>query len=604
MADPRRLLLAASALTGLVAVTVGLAAGPVIGQPSPGEPTIPASESDAATPKSLLPESFEGPPLSSNQGPLLPTAPADGSAAPLVGGPPLLSGAPTSTAPETVDPFAIAVPTGRDISVWGPLTPAAGGYGPAVFNGSRGPFLAGLMRRMDAPLASRWAAITLRRALLSESAAPAGIVAGDWVAARAWLLLRNGEIDGAKALVDPVPIDRYSPLLYKVAGQTALAAADIGGLCPIAVTGRLLSPDPLWPLAIGMCAAVQGDDITAARVFDDLRDSDQVDPFDVRLGERVATIAGGAGRASNIDWGEAPRLTPFRYGVATAAGVPVPADRLAALGPAHSGWIVRAPGVLPEARLAALRQATVLGTMSATELASSVSALSPAGAEPDTRAGQLRQAFVGTSAGDRRAALRDIWASGGDGDGRYGALLESATAAARLPVTADAAADSPQIIAALLAAGNSSAARRWWPVADLAGGRARAEAWALLATGGGNIPVTPADFSAWRSATSADARHAGLLLAGLAGLGLANGVEWTGLRSELLPRNANSWTRAIDAAATAGRLGEVTILAATGLQGAWADVPPLHLYHIVAALNRAGRTEEARLIAAEAMTRA
>jgi hypothetical protein len=32
-------------------------------------------------------------------------------------------------------------------------------------------------------------------------------------------------------------------------------------------------------------------------------------------------------------------------------------------------------------------------------------------------------------------------------------------------------------------------------------------------------------------------------------------------------------------------------------------VPPLHLYHITAALKRSGRNEEARMIAAEALTR-
>lgn len=593
MAD-RRLLLTVSAL-GL-AVAVALAA-PVIGQPSPDTP-VPASESDGAAPKSLLPEGFEPPPAPVTSAPLLP-----GTDTPPLVAPPLVGGDSNPTAANSVDPFAIAVPTGRDITVWGPLTPAMGGYGPAVFTGSRGPFLAGLMRRVNAPIGSRWASITLRRALMSESAAPAQIVAGDWVAARAWMLLRNGEVDGAKALIDPVPIDRYSPLLYKIAGQAALAAADIGGLCPIAVTGQLLSKDPLWPLAIGMCAAVQGDDITSASVFDGLRDdSVRIDPFDLRLGERVATIAGAGGRASNIDWAEAPRMTPYRYGVATAAGVAIPADRYAGLGPVYPGWIVRAPGVAPEVRLAAARQATVLGTMSATELASAVTALST-DTTPDGRAGKLRTAFVGTTVGNRLAALRDIWASGEGDAGRYGALLETATAAARLPVSADAADDAPQIIAALLAAGDTAAARRWWKVASDAGAKARAESWALLATGAGGVPVTPAEFTAWRSATSADERRAGLLLAGLAGLGLANGGEWSALKAELLPDAANSWTRAIDAAGAGGRLGEVTVLAATGLQGPWTDVPPLHLYHITAALSRAGRPGEARLIAAEALTR-
>ncbi len=581
----------------LTAVAVSLLAWPVIGQQSATEPGVPASETDAPPPKSLLPDAFDTPAIQTSPDASLIEA------APAVTAPPLLP-TPAPSA-EIVDPFATAAPTGRDITVFGPLTLETGGYGLGTFTGSRGPFLAGLANRIAAPIGSRWAAITLRRALLSESAAPYGITPGDWVAVRAWLLMRMGEIDGAKALTDRVPIDRYSPALYRVAGQVALAAADINGLCPIAQTGQLLSKDPLWKLAIGMCAAIQGDDITAARIFDDLREDEKsVEPFDVRLGERVATVAGGAGRATNIDWAEAPPLTPFRYGVATGAGVAIPAGKFAGLGPAHYGWVVRAPGVDPAVRLAALGPAAVLGTMSVAELVSGVAALSPGDAAADTRAGHLRTAFAGASMADRRNAIKAIWTTGASGDARYAALLESAPAAARLPVSADSAADSADIIAALLAAGDADAARRWWPIADKQGGKVRAQAWALLAAGSSNsVPATPSDFNAWRSATGADARHAGLLFAALAGLGAANGSEWESLRADLLPRAANSWTRAIDAAAAARRTGEVAILTGTGLQGPWAQVSPLHLYHITAALNRVGRTQEARLIAAEALTR-
>ncbi len=579
---------------GAAALIAPLVALPVIGQQSATPPAIPASESDAA-PTSLLPDAFD-------RG-ARPAAPvAEGDAAPLLATGPVPA---TSGATAQVDPFALPVATGRDISVFGPLAPAAGGYGLATFEGSQGAFLISLARHLAAPIGSRWAAITLRRALLSESAAPAGVVPGDWIAARAWLLMRMGEVDGAKALVDAVPVDRYSPALYRVAAQVALAAADINGLCPIAVTGQALSKDPLWPLAVGMCAAIQGDDITAARIFDELRASNgRVDAFDVRLGERVATLAGGAGRASNIDWSEAPALTPYRYGVAVAAGVALPADRLAGLGPARFGWLVRAPGVAAEIRQAALRPAAVLGTVSAAEMVSAITALNPGLPEADSPAGRLRSAFAGASNADRRAALQAIWKSGGDsGDGRYGALIESATAAARLPVSVESADASPDIIAALLAAGMTDRARRWWPVADKAGGAVRGRAWALLATGSAGLAVTPAGFQDWRSATGADPRHAALLLAGLAGVGAAAGSGWDSLRGELLPRAENSWTRAIDAAAAGGRTGEVVILAATGLQGGWRDVPPRHLAHIVAALVRVGRGDEARLIAAEAVTR-
>lgn len=575
-----------------------LIAWPVIALQQTPPPGIPPSESDPQpSPKSLLPDGFDGPAIGSDPAPnaplLLPQAPALSETAELPGAAP-------PGEPNAPDPFAQAAAADNGMS--GPLTQMNGGLGPSLFSGSNGRFLAGLNRRLNAPLGSRWAAITLRRALLSQSTTPYGIATGDWIGSRAYTLMRMGEIDGAKALVDGLPVDRYTPMLYRVAGQVALAAADLGGLCPIAVTGRSLFSDALWQMAVGMCAAMQDDDITAAGIFDDLRADPGAEPFDVRLGERVATIAGGAGRASNLNWDEAPGLNLFRYGVATAAGVPVPPDLLPALGPARYGWLVRSAGVAPEVRLASLRPAAVIGTVSAVELASGITALSPGDAAGDTAAGLQRTAFAGASLADRRAALRTIWASGGPAD-RYGGLLESASAVARLPISSASAADSPQVIAALLAAGNADGARRWWPIADAAGGSVRAEAWALLATGSGGVPTSADDFKAWRSATSADDRRAGLLLGALAGLGVARGGGWEGLKDDLLPKTANSWTRAIDAAAAAGRTGEVVILTATGLQGPWAQVSPLHLNHIIAALTRVGLGAEARQIAAEAMTR-
>ena len=575
------------------------ALAPVQGQP--------AVEARTAAPKSLLPGDDEPPPRVVVVAPLLPATvapvpPADTSPALLPGAPPLLGGAPPADATAAViDPFATPA-TSREISVIGPLTTAAGGYGIGTFRGSRGRFLTGLANRIDAPIASRWAAITLRRALMSESAVPADIAAGDWVAARARALTRIGEIDGAKRLVDQVPVDRYTRALYRVAGQTALAAADVAGLCPIAGNGRLLSKDPLWDVAVGMCAALQGDDITAAQLFDALGDDEtRVDAFDVRLGERVATMAGGAGRAAIIDWNEAPKLTPFRYAVASASGLSIPAETLAALGPARFGWIVRNAGIAAEIRLDALRQAAVIGTMSAGEVVSGVAALATDDAA-NSRAGRLRTAFAGGSLGNRREALTAIWGSE-TGDARYGALIEAAPAAARLPVTADSSGASADIIAGLLAAGDTRAARRWWPVADKAPAAVRARAWALLATGTGGVPASADDFDDWRSATSASDRRAAMLLAGLAGLGVARGSDWASDIEDLLPATANSWTRAIDAAAAAGRIGEVVILTATGMQGSWNSVPPAHLYHIVAGLTRVGRAFEARLIAAEAVTR-
>lgn len=578
----------------------------------------PAGSQSPEKPKSLLPPGFDAPapPATAAPAPLLPgAAPAQPAApaAPATELPPLLPETPAEgeTVPEPVDPYAdrAALPPGTPIGVFPADT--QGGFGAGSFNGSDGRYLAALAKRITRPVASRWAAITLRRALLARVPGPAGIGDGDWVAARAGLLLGQGEIDGARRLIDALPVDRFTPATYAMAAQVSLAAADIAGLCPIAATGRALTPGPLWDLAFGMCAAMEGDDLSSANILDALRNQrSRVAPFDVRLAQRVAVLAGGAGRrgrADGVSWEEVEGLTVYRYGVATAAGVPVPADRLSSLGPAHAGWAVRNPALAPEIRLALLRAAAMQGSLSTAELASGVSALSAADANggfaPGSRAANLREAFTAGSPAARAAAMAEIRASAADGNDAYGALLETATAAAALRPVEAPADDSPAIIAALLAAGNEGAAARWWPVASTAGDEARARAWALLATGS-TVTASIGDFRDWRSRTDATPRAAAVLLAALSGLGVASGSDWDDLRKELIGPGATRWRAAITSAGRRGAAGEVALLAATGLQGRWADVPAAHVEAIVAALVASGRRAEARQFAAEAVTRA
>jgi len=473
-----------------------------------------------------------------------------------------------------------------------------------------GRFVAGLLRRLSTPIASRWAHIVLRRALLTQAAAPPGINPGDWIAERARTLLNMGEIDGAKALIDNLPIDHITPRLVRVAGQVHLAAADLGGLCPIADTGGAVSPDPLWKLAEAMCAAMAGDDITAASGFDGLRDGDQVDPFDIMLGERIATISGGGGRAANVEWDAVDHVTPYRFGVATAAGVAVPLPLLTKLGEATGGtswgWVLHAPGQAADVRAAALRPAVAIGIASVDDM---VGAISAASADLDrtaldaSPAGTLRAAYAAATTADRVAAMRTIWASGGTEPDRYAAHIETALAAARLPVDAAVAADAPGLIAAMLGAGIEDHAAKWWPVVRGGDDAASRSAWALLAVGAnGGIAVSPARFAAY--AKDVPPHRAALLLAALDGLGHARGDGWQASRDSVgLVPVTNSWSEAIDAAAVSRRTGEVAVLAATGLQTRWTVVSPGYFAHIIAAYVAVGRVHEARMLAAEAVTR-
>lgn len=548
---------------------------------------LPVVSQQADAPESLLPEGLETappPPVESAEPIIAPITDAPAAA------PAELEVAPS--------PFDLPEATGRNIDIAGPLRLDNGGYGMAAFAGSNGRFVAGLLHRLDTPVASRWAHIVLRRALLSESSAPNGIAPADWIAARARTLLAMGEVDGAVALVDAVPADRYSPSLYRVAGQAHLAAADIGGLCPLAQTGVAVSSDPLWKLLTGMCGAMTGDDLTSASVFDRLKGSDTLDPFDLQLAERIATLSGGGGRAANIEWETAPRLTPYRFGVAVAAGVRVPDARLAAM---PAGWVLRAPGIGDTARLAAVRPAAALGIASAQELVSTIA--TTAGDDEGlaaSPASRLRSAFAAASLGDRYAALKAIRDEARTPQARYAALLETALPATRLPVDKRRAAEAPQVIAALLGIGLEREALGWWRVLD--GSDAVPRAWGLLASSGG-VPVTPERFEAWADGDKSEHR-ARLLLAGLDALGRTRGEGWAAVRTDLaLTPVSNSWTRAITSAAARGSAGEVAVLAASGLQCDWRAVPPAHFGAIVAAYVRVGRAQEARLLVAEAVTR-
>ncbi len=565
-----------------------LLAAPVVGQDA-------GPNRDA--PKSLLPPGFDtpAPAPSAAPAPLLPGAAAPPAEAATAEQAPLLTGQPGDVTPPAFveTQTAAALPPGAPIGI---IDAAGGAFAADAFIGSNGRFLAGLANRIAGPVASRWVAITLGRALASRVPGPAGIGDGDWVAARAGLLVRMGAVDLARRLIDVLPQERYTPATYRVAGEVSLAAADLAGLCPIAATGRALSDDVMWDLAWGMCAAMDGDDITAAGVIDTVRNRRGALPaFDLRLAQRVVVLAGGAGRADGINWAEEEGLTPYRYGVASAAGVTVPADRLAALGPAHAGWAVRNAALPAATRFALLRQAAVLGTLSADELASAVAALAPADASggfaADSRAGRLRDAFTG-SPQDRAEAIAAI-----AGDDDYGGLLEAATAAAALKPAAALAGQSDVIIAALLAAGNTRAARAWWPVAQDADDDVRARAQALLAAGAG-VAMDSGDVRAWRDAAKASPRREAMLAAALSGLGQARGLDRVGFKAI-----SNRWTAALASAARRRAAGEVALLAATGLQGGWADVPPAHVEAIVAALMACGRVTEARLLAAEAITR-
>jgi hypothetical protein len=464
------------------------------------------------------------------------------------------------------------------------------------------------MNRLDAPLPSRWMTILLRRALLSRVGAPRGIHPVDWVAARASLLLQMGDADAARLLVQSVDRDLYTPLMVQAAAQTALATADPAALCPVVEPARGLSDDDaVWTLAEAMCAALEGEPARADSLVDQARRQGG-GGIDLRLAEKIVGAGAQTRRSVTIEWEGVDEITPWRFGLASATGVAIPETLLQGAGPRINAWLARAPMVPIERRLQAAWTAASLGIFSSRSLVDIYSLLYDS-TDPAEVAGtvgaRLRTAWTHRQPTERVEAMRGLWADGSP-QLRYGHLILTAGAAGRIQPSTDFAGQSEDLIASMLSAGMDREAARWGAVVEEAGSD---RAWALIAVGAARPAV---DLSANRveafidSDSSEDKRLSRALVAALAGLGRLSGEDAAALASAAGFRLANDgrWGRAIDEAARARQPATVALLAAVGMQTeGWTGVPPAALFRLVRALRIAGLEYEARMIAAEALTR-
>lgn len=495
----------------------------------------------------------------------------------------------------------------RALTRIGPLTPATGGLDSMAF-GVRGQYVARIMRATDAPIASRWASITLRRALVSAIDTPATVNGADLAAERAALLLRMGEAQAARMLVQSVDADRGSPRLAQVALQTMLANADPAGLCPWTKLGLGRTKEVgSWRLAAGMCSALSSEPGPAGWAVDRVRNARAVSNFDILLAERVlgATLTGR--RAITIQWDGVDRLTSWRFGLATATGTPIPAPLRASAPPEMAGWGVLAPMTPPETRVALAQRAALTGVLSGDAYVALVAATAMDEGVDETiatLAASLRSAYGGATAADRFAAMQGLWQASPDPDQRYAAMILTARAAAALPVGTDVGDAAPWLIGSMLAGGYDRNALAWVPTVTVG-----SHAWGVMAVGLPR-PLVGVDAGAVDNFASDDdsagALRSKFLVAGLAGLGRLTGGELQSAASEVEAGlgTQSRWTRAIDEAAARGEAGTVALLVATGMQSRdWTRLPPHHLFRMVRALREVGLASEARMLAAEALVR-
>ncbi len=490
--------------------------------------------------------------------------------------------------------------------------------GLAAFQNVNGAWLLPLMRNIKVPIASRWASIFLRRALLSHVATPSDVNGADWAAERASLLVRMGEAQAARSLVQAVDVDQYTPRMLDVGLDTALAVADPAMSCGMIDYVKMGDKDsnidqkrqPQWQMVKAICAGLSGESGVANANLDKVKDKLGDQSLDVLLAEKIVGAGSNTKRSIGIEWDGVKSIDNWRFGLASAAGVAVPDALYGSVGPQFRAWQAQAP-LLPLAqRLPSVEKASEFGIFSSAGLVDIYSAAFNA-TDPAQRPGksfdQLRLAYSAKELPVRLEAMRSLWKPANDSSlPRFAGLIATARAAAALPVGDYAADDAPNIIASMLTAGFDPLADRWAPII---GNSASNGGWGLLAVGSqkkiNDISASMIDSYGGTSSSNPELR-ARFLFAGLAGLGRLSQAQITDMaeRFEVPIGTTNNWNTALRLASRAQSPGTVAVLAAVGLQSNdWKGVPPEHLYHIVKALRDVGYEAEARMVAAEALMR-
>lgn len=495
----------------------------------------------------------------------------------------------------------------RSLDLIGPLTEANGGYAASSLGNIGGLYAQTLVRRTSGRIVSRWASLGLQKLLLSELATPQGLNGANWAAERAALLLRIGAADGAVRMVQAIDPPAATPRLLNVALSSYVASADPLGMCALLPFAGDSAKGNEWQLIRAICSGFSGEGSAAREQIDRARRQGAMDRIDVVLAEKIAGASMNGRRAVTVQWDDVDQLTRWRFGLALTAGIEPPEALYARADRNFQAWRARAPMVPLASRVQAADVAAAMGMLSSAEMVDLYSATFD---DPGTdealrdRTALLRTAYVAADVDDRVRAMRTLWNRSENPFVRYSSHILTAHAAARVAPSEDLAEYADDLIVSMLSAGFDTSAARWRQVIPTG-----SLGWAVLSVG---VParnqVSASDVSDFfDSDASAESRKSAFLVAGLAGLGRLSSADRDSLADDLGIRfgGETRWSRAIGAAAAAGNDGLVTLLVGMGMQGNdWSAMTPRQLYHVVAALRTVGRLAEARMIAAEAVSRA
>ncbi|WP_152414612.1 hypothetical protein [Blastomonas sp. AAP53] len=495
----------------------------------------------------------------------------------------------------------------RSLDRIGPLTESHGGYAAASLGNIGGAYAQTLVRRTGGRIVSRWASLGLQKLLLSELATPQGLNGANWAAERAALLLRIGSADGAVRMVQAVDPPAATPRLLNVALDSYVASADPLGMCPLIPFVGASAKGNQWQLIRAICSGFSGEGGSAREQIDRARRQADIDRIDVVLAEKIVGASQNGRRAVTVQWDDVNQLTRWRFGLAMTAGVEPPEALYARADRNYQAWRARAPMAPLASRVQAADMAAAMGVLSSADMIDLYGATFDDPGTNETlrdRTALLRTAYVAADVDDRIRAMQALWNRSENAFVRYSAHILTAHAAARVAPSEELSDYADDLIVSMVSAGFDTSASRWMQVAPQG-----SLGWAVLAVAlPGRSQLSASDVGEFfDNDDSESGRKSAFLVAGLAGLGRISGADRDSLASDLgiAFGGESRWSRAIRAAASEGNDGLVTLLVGMGMQGNdWSAMTPRQLYHVVAALRVAGRQAEARMIAAEAVSRA
>ncbi|MBA4353862.1 MAG: hypothetical protein C0409_04150, partial [Novosphingobium sp.] len=376
----------------------------------------------------------------------------------------------------------------RSLDVVGVIDQREGGFPVASTHYLNGPFVEAIIDKTRGRFVSRWGHILARRALSSRLATPVGMNGADWAAIRAQLLLRMGEADAARAMVQSVDSGNFTRKLEDAALASFLATSDPVGLCPITALTASGRPGWEWDLVRAICSAFSDEGSSGMAQLDRALRRGTASKIDILLAQKFAGAAINARRAVKIEWDGVETLTPWSIGMSFATGIEPPEALRNAAGARYATAAVRAPMLPLASRAAAADIAAARGVLSSQgmiDLYSQLYALRDAdgGASGGdgqvdqwtTRSETLRTAYVAKAASDRLEAIRTLWGDGSDPDRAYSGLVLTSYAAARLTPDNGLSDSAASLVASMLTAGLDRNALKWAPFLPVG-----SEGWGLV----------------------------------------------------------------------------------------------------------------------------